>query len=164
MNDKADICRSADAGLHDMMEIGLSAVKRTCSFYIIYKKKHVLFIAIFFSISYFILQQSVSADRPASHLLNLYSDLSSVFKLDIRSTENLPSLWQQPRASLLSMSQQLRVYTTSQKNASVFFTFFDIFLYLIPYNFLLDLGLYVETKKNQLVGTLLALLYRNITE
>ena len=84
-------------------------------------------------------------------LLNLYSDLSSVFKLDIRSTENLPSLWQQPRASLLSMSQQLRVYTTSQKNASVFFTFFDIFLYLIPYNFLLNLGLYVETKKNQLV-------------
>ena len=41
MNDKADICRSADAGLHDMMEIGLSAVKRTCSFYIIYRKKHV---------------------------------------------------------------------------------------------------------------------------
>ena len=32
--------------------------------------------------------------------------------------------------------------------------FFDIFLYLIPYNFLLNLGLYVETKKNQLVGTL----------
>jgi len=97
-------------------------------------------------------------------LLNLYSDLSSVFKLDIRSTENLPSLWQQPRASLLSMSQQLRVYTTFQKNASVFFTFFDIFLYLIPYNFLLNLGLYVETKKNQLVDTLMALLYRNITE
>ena len=48
VNDKADICRSADAGLHDMMEIGLSAVKRTCSFYIIYRKKHVLFIVIFF--------------------------------------------------------------------------------------------------------------------
>ena len=74
-------------------------------------------------------------------LLNLYSDLSSVFKLDIRSTENLPSIWQQPRASLLSMSQQLRVYTTSQKNASVFFTFFNIFLFLFLYNIFLMFSL-----------------------
>ena len=42
-------------------------------------------------------------------LLNLYSDLSSVFKLDIRSTENLPSLWQQPRASLLSCHSSLSI-------------------------------------------------------
>ena len=48
VNDKADICRSADAGLHDMMEIGLSAVKRTCSFYIIYIGRNT-----FFSSSYF---------------------------------------------------------------------------------------------------------------
>ena len=88
------------------------------------------------------------------------------YGLHLRFSEANRTVLGKPAAegSLLSMSQQLRVYTTSQKNASVFFTFFDIFLYLIPYNFLLNLGLYVETKKNQLVGILVALLYRNITE
>ena len=46
-------------------------------------------------------------------------------------------------------------YTRPLRKMQVFFSLFLIFfLYLIPYNFLLNLGLYVETKKNQLVGTL----------
>jgi len=85
------------------------------------------------------------------------------------------------------------IHDLSEK-CKCFFHFFYIFLYLIPYNFLLNLGLYVETKKNQLVvkrrshryasflrlaaeeiilrqysrnlifAVLVALLYRNITE
>ena len=94
-------------------------------------------------VSFYFLPHTPSLDG----LLNLYSDLSSVFKLDIRSTENLPSLWQQPRASLLSMSQQLRVYTTSQKNASVFFTFFNIFFVLDSVQFFIEFGLVCRNKK-----------------